>query len=266
MAVTSNLECVGLGVSSNGALRSLIDEVVGLAVPIGSAYGLEIRRWEDPSGARLVFGLGDQGVVIDLLPSFAGRIGADLSEVRRINEELASAAVMDENGEQVTAMAFELEERRFLPFPPDSVSGEASIIALGVDVTTHADNAAFAASPSSLMGGEQDESGEVPAHYVDRGWSWPPRMASESFISYGVFGEPENAKAYARLFGTVLGSELRTVALTGQTIVRVRVRTVGFEVDLCMPFSDPQLPTPGEVIGGGVFLVGSMPSLNPAGR
>src|SRR5207245_5963287 len=46
--------------------------------------------------------------------------------------------------------------------------------------------------------------GAAPPHYRERGWTWPPRLGAESFISYGAFGDPAQAQPRARLFGTVL--------------------------------------------------------------
>jgi len=82
-------------------------------------------------------------------------------------------------------------------------------------------------------------------------------MAAESLISYGVFGPADQAEAYARLNGTVLRAERRTVAATGGRFVVARVRTVGLDLDLCLPTS--VVPEPGAVIGGTVFLVASLP-------
>jgi hypothetical protein len=101
-----------------------------------------------------------------------------------------------------------------------------------------------------------------PADVVEQGMPWPPRMGVESFISYGVFGPLEQAQAYARLHGTVLEAQQRTVAATGQSFIVAWVRTTGFDVDLCMPATaGVEPPQPGNVLGGEVFLVASMPGL-----
>jgi len=61
------------------------------------------------------------------------------------------------------------------------------------------------------------------------------------------------------LNGVVLRSERRTTAITGQGFLVARVSTVGIEVDVCLAATDhPELLEPGQVIGGTVFLVGSL--------
>ena len=98
-----------------------------------------------------------------------------------------------------------------------------------------------------------------PPEYAERGWEWPPRIAAESFFSYGVFG---GTGAGAMLHGIVLGADRRTVAETGQTIVVATVRLLGFKVCVCLPGDRlPTNPVKGNVIGGDVYLVGSMPGL-----
>jgi hypothetical protein len=81
-------------------------------------------------------------------------------------------------------------------------------------------------------------------------------MAANSFISYGVFGDPENAQAFARLNGTVLHTVRKTVVATGQQFIAARVQCGVFETDVCLPVhGDTADPTPGNVIAGTVFLV-----------
>lgn len=99
----------------------------------------------------------------------------------------------------------------------------------------------------------------MPPHYAERGWSSPPRLASESFISYGVFGDPGQARAHARLSGTVLNAWRSICTLTGQLFTIAAVRTVGFEADLCLAGSEhPSVPAPGNIISGTVFLVATV--------
>ncbi|MEU2610282.1 hypothetical protein ABZ570_01640 [Micromonospora sp. NPDC007271] len=256
--MTSNLACVGLGVADRAGMRQLVSLALASAERLGEADGIAVLRWQDPSGARLVLGVrGDE--VVDLLPSYAGTPGARLADVRAVNEDVVVADLVDDEGEQVTMLAVELEQRRLLPAATGTVGGPAGVVALGVDVTVYADAEAFDASDASRVG-DADDPGEPPAHVVAEGWPWPPRMAAESFISYGVFGEPAQAQAYARLNGTVLGARPLTVTATGQRFVAARVRTVGFEADVCLSAGDVrELPRPGNVIAGTVFLVGSLP-------
>ncbi|GHJ48127.1 hypothetical protein Cs7R123_54690 [Catellatospora sp. TT07R-123] len=258
--MASNFECVGLAVGDRAELAELVSRALAGAEPVGHVGGIDVCVWQDPSGVRLVFSLKN-GKILDFVPSFAGTEGARLSAVRPANDEVAIANVVDGDGEMMTMLAVELEQRRLLTGAGRSVSGPASVIAFGQDVSVHADEDAFAASDASLL--DPDDAGtEPPADHSEQGLPWPPRMGPESFISYGVFGPAEQAQALARLHGTVLDAQRRTVAATGQSFVVARVRTVGFETDLCLPdLPDAELPQPGNVIGGHVFLVASLPSL-----
>jgi hypothetical protein len=176
-----------------------------------------------------------------------------------LNDDVWSAAVVDESGDQLTSAAFELEEGGLVDEGHSPTT--ATMVALGRSITTHADEAAFKASEASLLGKGSDATSQPPPGLVEQGWNWPPRMAAESFISSGVFGEPAEADATALLNGIVLRAERRTTMQTGQTFVVVRVRSLGMEVDLCLAGVDhPEVPVPGQIIGGTVFLVASLGS------
>ena len=250
----SNFACIGLDVPDEAGFDALIERLAPAAEPVGIAGEVTMLRWQDPSGARLMFGVRD-GVLFDVLPGFAGPPGARFSSITVLNEEVVSVSVDDENGEQVTGMAVELEQRGLLPALPADLAGSASLTALGIDVTFHPDAAAFAMSEESLLVSDAGEAAAPPS--AAPGLAWPPRMATESFVSYGVFAEPAEAKAHARLSGTVLDSARRVVEATGQPFIVARVRSVGFEADLCIPGNRPQ-PQPGSVVSGTVFLSASL--------
>jgi len=87
-------------------------------------------------------------------------------------------------------------------------------------------------------------------------------VAAESFIAYGTFAQGADAQATARLNGTVLEASRRITAETGQAFVVARVRSGLFEIDVCLSVEEhPDVPSPGQVIGGGVLLVASIPTL-----
>lgn len=265
--MSSNLSCVGLACADSAELGQLVQLAAGTARSVGHYNGVDVRRWQDPSGAGLI--LGWQGpTLVDLLPTYAATAGGLVADCALINGPVASAAIVDSDGEKLTAMAFEVEEYRRLKASGAPVSGPVRITALGVDVTVHADAEAFAGSPASLLDPNADLNEDPPAHFAERGWAWPPRMGSESFISQGVFGDPANSTAHARLAGLVISSRSSACGLTGQTYSVSRVRTVGFETDLCLAGSDhPTIPAAGNIISGTVFLVGSIePALSPLQR
>ncbi len=94
-------------------LQQLVNTALTSAQRLGERDGITVLRWQDLSGARLVMGVRD-GKLLDLLPSFAGTPGVRLASIRAANDDVAIADVVDEQGEQLTMLALELEQRRFL--------------------------------------------------------------------------------------------------------------------------------------------------------
>jgi hypothetical protein len=233
--MSSDLACVGLEMETEREFDDLVRVVGPAATSVGRSGRVEVVRWQDPGGARLVFRMRN-GVAESFVPSFAGSPGVRLRTLHRLNDDVWSAAVVDESGDQLTSAAFELEEEGGLVdegHPPTT----ATLVALGRSITVHADEAAFKASEASLLGNSPEANSQPPPHFVEQGWNWPGRMAAESFISSGVFGEPAEADATALLNGIVLRAERRTTMQIGQTFVVVRVRSLGMEVDLCLAVS-----------------------------
>ena len=255
--MASNLSCVGLGVHDADELSSLVDHVLPRSVELGRVGDLRVLRWEDPSGARLVLGVTGTEVP-DLLPSFAGVPRTQLQGLKLVSDEVAIAAVVDDDGEQLTSAAIEVEERRLLP-RNGAGNYRASIVALGVDVQVFATAEGFHESDASLLSGG-DTGSEPPAEYFERGWKWPPRLAASSFISYGVFGDAAGASAHARLSGVVTNAERRLVQETGQAFITAVVSTAGFHVTVCLQ-DGMAMPAPGGVIAGTVFLAASLDGL-----
>lgn len=253
--MASNFECIGLHPKDEAAFDRLVARLVAKAAPLGTAGRRRILRWEDPSGARMVFGLRGNAID-DLLPSYAAEPGVRLGGLTRLNDDVLSGPVLDGDGEQVTAMAVEVEEHRLLDLDPRPWSGLAAVTAFGNQVTVHADAEAFGASDDSLLDPSKKDEPPPPA-YVERGLPWPVRMAAESFVSTAVFGPPEEAEAHAQLAGLVLRAERRRNTVSGLDFVVARVRTYGFEVTVCLPAAEHDVPAPGNVLSGTVFLVAS---------
>jgi hypothetical protein len=256
--VASNFECVGLGEPDQDALGQLVISAMGRAELIARRGDRCLYRWQDPSGVRLLMSTeGD--AIVDVLPSLAAEPGASVAEVQLVNDRVAFADIVDADGEVVTRLAAEFEQRSMLP--DTAAGGRASIVALGVNAAVHDSPEAFASSDASLLGDGAD-AGDPPPHYVANGWAWPPRLGAESFVSYGVFNSGTAAQAYARLGGVVLFADVRTVVETGQRFIAARVRSAGFEADVCLPaHADSAAPAAGSVIAGTVFLVASLPDV-----
>lgn len=235
--MASNLGCVGLAVADGAELGALVAAVLPDSALLGRAGDIEVRRWEDPSGARLVLGLR-HGEVEDLLPSFASATGGDLQGLG-FDGDLARAGVVEASGTVVTQMSLHLEQHRLLDAAGTPVARPVRITALGVDVAVFDDADVFRASPTG--------SGA--------------RMAAESFIPTGDFAAPGEATAHAVLAGTVRSAGVRTVARTGQRFVAAQVVSYGFAATVCFPADQVERPPQsGNVIFGTVFLVGSLDS------
>lgn len=250
----SNFDCIGLPGDSTEVIASLIEQILPASTHLGTAHsGAETYRWQDPSGARVVIEMRGK-LVHSAVPSFAGMPATQLRNVVRLNDDVSSAEVTDDNGEQVTALALDLEQRAMLGRL--TVAGRASLVAFVGELTVHADADAFAASPASLLA---DPASEPPAHFVEMGWPWPPRMGLESFISHGLFESARGARPLASLNGIVRDAHRRTNALTGTDFVTASVATAGFSVDVCMRPSDiADLPQAGQAVAATVYMVGSL--------
>ena len=109
--MASNLACIGLEMADANAFNDLVSAVLPQAAPLGPVGDIEILRWEDPSGARLIFGVR-QGSVVDFLPSLSSHSGIRLGDLAPANDDVVTAKIVDDDGEQVTSAAFELEQRR----------------------------------------------------------------------------------------------------------------------------------------------------------
>jgi hypothetical protein len=241
---STKFACVGLAVADSHELGHLVYLIGPSAELTGEFNGIRVMRWQDPSGASLVLGCRENGDVVDLLPTYAAKAGGILADCRLISESVALAAVVDQDGEQLTAMAFEPEQYWQIKTLGEPAAGHARITALGVSVHVHADANAYAASPDSLFDPSAD-----PADGV--------RMGAGSFISYGAFAEAGFAAptAYARLAGTVLSASHRKCALTGQGFSVATVLSAGFAADVCLSDDEhPVTPAPGNIISGTVFL------------
>ena len=250
--MTSALACVGLAVSDKDELQWLVASAHRAIRQTGIFDGVHVERWQDDSGAALILGW-QSGELLDFAPAYTAASGGLLADCRLINDSVAIAKVVDADGRQLTAMTFEAEQYRHLLALGQQVSGPARITALGVDVSIYPDADAFAASPGSQLR-PSPESGPPP-HYRENGWSWPPRLGAESFISHGVFADPAQAGSRALLSGTVLDAARHVCALTGQPFIVAAVRTAGFEAALCLAAGDhPEVPVPGNIISGTVVL------------
>ncbi len=198
-----------------------------------------------PHRAALILGWRS-GELLDFIPAYTAARGGLLSDCHLINESVAAAKVVDAGGRQLTAMAFEAEQYRQLQALGGTGRRAGPDHRPGRRGPGPPRRGRLRRPPGSQLDPAADPGQEPPPHYRERGWSWPPRLAAESFISYGVFADPAQAQARARLSGTVLEAGQHVCALTGQPFTVAAVRTAGLEADLCLADSEhPGLPAPG---------------------
>jgi hypothetical protein len=236
--MTSNLGCIGLAVDDVEAFADLLDRVIPTGTAARQENGSVLYDWRDASGARLTVATDRAGDLDEVVPSYAGEPGVELGRLVPLHGAVVAADVL-EGGEVVTRMAVEV-----LPPGPVPDSGRASVTAFGLDVTLHASPEEYAGSDASLLSPDSADDEE------------PTRMASESFISFALFGGAEDADPVARMAGVVLASRTATVTETGQSFHAVRVRCLGMELDVCLAADDhPSAPEPGGVVAGTVYLV-----------
>lgn len=251
--MTSTLACIGLG-SDPDSYQALLLRAHRNSAVVAERDDIYLAQWQDADGARITFTITEDAVLA-VTPSLSSEPGARLRALTHCGDQLWSAEVIDDAGEQVTALAADIEHSALID-PHQPPSGPTAVVALGVAVEVFADAEAFSRSPASLMG---DPDGEPPEEFLHNGGVWPPRLSPESFISYGVFDA--SMEATALLSGTVLSARTGHNSLTEQPYRVARVRTAGFEADVCLDGVEHAQPEVGSIISGEVYLVACV---NPA--
>jgi hypothetical protein len=255
--MSSTLGCIGMAVDDVDALDALVGRLLPDARVVARAADLQARRWTDPSGASLTLTLQAQdgadadeaGVLVDLVPSYVDAAGAGGVRLGRLvpHGPTLAADLVDADGQLVTRVACDLAQSIVAEV---SEPRDARITALGLEVAVHEDADAFARSDDSVLG--TPEPGEAPQ-----------RLATESLVSYGLFGEPDTAEPRAFVSGTVLAA-VSQESTVGQRFHAVRVSTVGGTMTVCLAADEhPEPPPVGSVVAGTCYLVLDVPGLWP---
>ena len=136
-------------------------------------------------------------------------------------------------------MTFEVERPQDFAARAAADSGDMFLTTFGTDVIFYENAASFSSSDDSLL----IEDGSDPDL---------PRIGAESYLSFGGAG--------GVLHGTVLSARVLTNVLTGQPFATVTVRSAGFSLEVCLPWSaDMPAPSVGSLIGGDVYLIATLP-------
>ena len=243
--MATSLECVGLGVTTEEELNALLEVAWPAAEPIAERGSKKVSRWTDPSGARLTFTRTD-GLLDSFIPSFNAPKGAWLRNLERVNDAVVQGEVISKDGELLTRISAEYENLALLSTGEvQQWSGQASIVAFGADVENFASQQAYLSSPRSVLADNRRNSSSDPLV-----------LGPQSFVSYDIFRGVENADAYARISGTVLGSSRHNVAATGKSFLATRVWTDGFEITVCTPAQADTKPfEEGSILAGKVYLI-----------
>jgi hypothetical protein len=231
--MSSTLACAGLP-TSDEQLAALLEQILPETQLLGAVGRNRVVRWEDPSGARLVLEVGDDGVV-DLLPSFRSGLTVLLGDLESVNRDVVSAWLLDEDGEQLTNACLALEQRRLLS-RRTVPRVRASLTALGVEVTIHPDEEAFAASDASLLDPDARQRGPLRS---TRSAAGPGRRASQrprsspTACSPRLRTPPPRAPQWPRP-----AAERRIVQATGKDVVVADVDSVGGRLTVCLEGAD----------------------------
>jgi hypothetical protein len=240
------LDCLGFGGDPAALVTAVLPRVQRLSL-VGDS---EVLAWTDEaSGARLV--LGCRGPDVQWMwPTLWSPPSALLGALTVLSEDVVAAAVLDAAGSRLARLVLRLEQGRTLTPESCSRTWPAAVVATG-PVRVFADAPAFHADPASIHGDPASYPARPPEHFTQRGWAWPPRTSEESL-------EPDgDSLPVARLTGSVVAKEHRRNELTGHQFIVARVRTLGLELDLCLPERHDPVPV-GSVVSGRVGLVGRL--------
>lgn len=251
--MTTTLACVGMPVSTPSALETLVARITTATTEtVGESADVRTFAWQDDSGARLVYDMIAGRPHI--LPTYAATSEVTYRRVEPISPEVAKVTVLGTDGESETGVTCQLEQRRHLDGVPQR--GQIRLTALGTQVTTYPDEAAFLASDASLLGTEA-ELGPPPPEVEERGLAWPPRMSAAAFLANGFYG-PVKPTPYALMSGVVTHTEGRTNALTDGRFRVAQVRTAFGGLDVCLPDGAYDHLTAGCVLAGTVAVIGRL--------
>lgn len=253
--MSSTLGCIGLAIDDATSLDALVERLLPDARVVAQSGDLRARRWIDVSGASLTMtvrqaaGDDENGVLVDLVPSYVDSVGAAGVRVGSLtgHGQTLAAELVDAAGGSVTRIACDLAQSIVTEITEPR---DARITALGLQVSVHADAAAFAASDESILGTPQrDET--------------PTRFATESLLAYGLFGDPDVAEPTAFVSGTVLGVASLTNTELEQDFHAARISTLGGTITVCLAAHEhPEAPRVGNVVSGVCFLVLDVPGLS----
>ena len=253
--MSSTLGCIGLAVDDPESLDALVGRLLPDATVVARSGELQARRWVDASGASLTMTVrhsgDDEGVPVDVVPSYvatggaAGHDGVRLGALSGYGDTLA-ADLVDDAGTRVLRIACDLAQSIVTEV---SEPRPAHLTALGLDLTVHADAAAFAASEESVLC--TPGAGQTPV-----------RFATETLLAYGLSEDAAKAQPTAFVSGTVLSVSSQTNSETDQGFHTARLRTSAGHVTVCLALSDhPDAPRLGNVLSGVCYLVLDVPDL-----
>jgi hypothetical protein len=240
------LECFGFGADTAALVAAVLPRVERLS-RLGDA---EVLAWTDgASGARLV--LGCRGVDVRWMwPTLWSSPSTLLGGLTVLAGDVVGAAVLDRAGSRIARVVLRLEQGHALTTESCRRTWPAAVVATG-PVRVFADAAAFIADPASIHGDPASYPAQPPEHFAERGWAWPPRVSEESL-------EPDgDLLPVAGLTGSVVAAERRRNELTGDHFTVARVRTLGLQLDLCLPEQHDPVPV-GSVVAGRVGLTGRL--------
>lgn len=223
---------IGLHLPTEERADEVLAEISDRVRPLNKAENLEVYRYDDRSGAAVVFDVVD-GSIADLRQAFLSEATAEANWVE-LGAGFALAAIKDTSG-QVVARACVAMQDGLLHQPGREKSGQLHLSALAQRAEVYGDYASYAESETAQIFAKAANDG------VDVGGG---QGASEketetaplpAFISMGAVAATSGQPAHAGIVmaGKVLGAELHSNTMTGQNFWVARV-DAGFELDVCV--------------------------------
>jgi hypothetical protein len=234
--LASHFGSIGFVFPDKDAFAATVVELAGA----GTAHPVDEHHtdhvWTDASGARVVV-LACDGSIQELLPCLdAAAAPIRVAHVEMLDDEVARADLLTEDGSDICPLLVEVEDRALLARLGKVAQGWLRLAGLAEEISVHADAEAYYAS--------QDGDG--------------PGFSADHLIPAGMFG-PE-PRAHAILAAEVLDAESRTNTMTGTPFHWLRLRGIaGIEFDVAVSSGAlDALPQVGNVVSGSFFMTGRL--------
>ena len=194
----STFAAIGMDAVDERQFVQWVSRILPATEKIGTFVGRDVLRWQDSSGARVLFER-DGGRIMRVLASFDGQDTASLGDVSRMPRgalPLGSAMVLDGAGDGLFVLVADVEQRILLR--GSLRIADARVMGLTERFDIFTDEREFERSDASLL---------FPNETYERDVDEPPlRVGVQSLISSAIFGGG-GPRVQATVHGIVLDWE-----------------------------------------------------------